>query len=110
MRFPHVRTAALTFAFLASSTSAAPGKGIPKEWQQCKVDSDCVHIEYSCTQAVVNKKYARPADEYLGHENSILDCVQMPPSEKQKQDPYKIFCESKQCKVRGVNPKSPKFS
>ena len=84
--------------------------GPPNEWFQCKVDSDCIEIEFYCAGGIVNIAFAKEAQKYYANLNARSKCFNPPLTESEKKIPYKVFCEKKKCQVQGKNPKGPGFS
>ena len=103
---------------MAGPVFGAEPPGPVKEWFRCEADSDCVHIQYTCAGAAVNRAFAKPADEYFALENARTECVGPDWRERHKgtlpsdraEVPYKVYCEARQCKVQGISPKKPGFS
>ncbi len=79
-------------------------------WFSCHKDSDCIHIDYNCAGAVVNKDFERIANEYYKTENSRLNCERKEPSPAELKVPYKILCLENKCSIQGIKRKRPGFS
>ena len=79
------------------------------EWYRCEADSDCLHIQHPCVDVAVNKAYAKPAIDFYESISARIECAGPPPRERGKGAPDKdgkdvpsrVYCEARQCKVRG---------
>ena len=100
----------LLLTCIVSTTSKAQEIKPDEQWRYCTVDQDCIHIEYACAQSAVNRKFANVAEAYLSQENAKSNCISRRQDKDKPEEPYRVYCEAKQCKVRGHNPKPPKFS
>jgi hypothetical protein len=95
--------------FISAPTLAEEAK--PSDlWFQCKVDADCVDIDFECAVAIVNKSFAKVAREYYGLMNARTNCTGSGNQKSDSKIPYKLFCEKNRCNRQGTNPKGPGFS
>lgn len=99
----------LTVALFASTAHAEPAQPTTA-WFQCVRDADCIHIQYTCSEGVVNKGFAKIANEHYALENARRNCTAKPFDEKAAKQPYRLFCERQVCRASGINPKPPGFS
>lgn len=94
-----------------SSVNAAssPVSGPTDAWFECKADSECVSVHFTCTGAIVNKSFEKDAHKYYGYQNSVMNCIEKVPTKEMLKVPFKIFCEKNKCKQQGINPKTKSF-
>lgn len=108
----------MLLSMVAPGCLAGPPAAPADNWFRCEADTDCVHIRYACAEGVVNKAFAQVANDDYALANARMNCVaSVPPgpdkgaSHKGGKDiPYKVYCEARQCKVRGADRKMPGFS
>ncbi len=103
-------TLSILLSLAPVATCLAGSEKPADKWFQCVANTDCVHIEYACAQGVVNKAFAKDANDYFALENARRNCVRPADDAHKNKEPYKVYCEINRCKVKGVNPKPPGFS